>query len=195
MYGFLARPSLPHARACRPCPRPPPSQSLTDESHHVEEELAEAEAKNKLYVMLLERTRREHMAIDQQVRMRAGTPRMAACGLRALPCVGCRAPAGSMPLTGGSCSVTPRPCRRQVRGKQESKRNCGEDLRNLQEHLGAMRAAKELAERELAKVRRSARRRPCIGGVPQRIMRSSRVHQLWLRIALERLRGAGQAPG
>lgn len=44
------------------------TQSLTDEAHQVEEDLQEAEAKNRLYTLLLERTRREHMAIDQQVR-------------------------------------------------------------------------------------------------------------------------------
>lgn len=42
-------------------------QSLTDEGRQVEEDLQEAEAKNRLYTLLLERTRREHMAIDQQV--------------------------------------------------------------------------------------------------------------------------------
>ena len=78
---------------------------MTDEGHQVEEDLQEAEAKNRLYTLLLERTRREHMAIDQQ-----------------------------------------------VRDKQESKRNCSEDLHNLVEHFNATRAAKELAERELAKV-------------------------------------------
>jgi hypothetical protein len=41
-----------------------------------------------------------------------------------------------------------------VRDKQESKRNCGEDMHNLGEHFNATRAAKELAERELAKVGR-----------------------------------------
>ena len=34
----------------------------------VEEELQEADAKNRLYTLLGERTRREHMAIDQRVR-------------------------------------------------------------------------------------------------------------------------------
>ena len=33
----------------------------------MEDDLQEAEAKNRLYTLLLERTRREHMAIDQQV--------------------------------------------------------------------------------------------------------------------------------
>jgi hypothetical protein len=39
-----------------------------------------------------------------------------------------------------------------VRDKQESKRNCLDDLHNLGEHFNATRAAKELAERDLAKV-------------------------------------------
>lgn len=34
----------------------------------VEEDLLEADAKNRLYYLLGERTRREHMAIDQKVR-------------------------------------------------------------------------------------------------------------------------------
>ena len=42
--------------------------------------------------------------------------------------------------------------RPQVRAKQESKRNCAEDLHNLGEHFNATRGAKEFAERELAKV-------------------------------------------
>lgn len=33
----------------------------------VEEDLLEADAKNRLYYLLGERTRREHMAIDQKV--------------------------------------------------------------------------------------------------------------------------------
>lgn len=47
------------------------AQSLTDEAGVVEEDLQEAEAKNRLYTLLLERTRREHMAIDQRARARA----------------------------------------------------------------------------------------------------------------------------
>lgn len=39
-----------------------------------------------------------------------------------------------------------------MRDKQESKRNCSEDLHNLGEHFNTTRAAKELAERDLAKV-------------------------------------------
>lgn len=53
-------------RARSPLPHAP--QSLTEEGQRVEEELQEAEAKNRLYGLLLERTRREHMAIDQLVR-------------------------------------------------------------------------------------------------------------------------------
>jgi cell division protein FtsB len=43
-------------------------QSLRDEMTRVEEDLLEADAKNRLYYLLGERTRREHMAIDQKVR-------------------------------------------------------------------------------------------------------------------------------
>jgi hypothetical protein len=43
-------------------------QSLRDEMMRVEEDLLEADAKNRLYYLLGERTRREHMAIDQKVR-------------------------------------------------------------------------------------------------------------------------------
>jgi hypothetical protein len=50
-----------------------------------------------------------------------------------------------------------------VRAKQESRRNCGEDLHNLGEHFSATRAAKELAERELVKVGRA--------GAPRRVGR------------------------
>jgi hypothetical protein len=45
-----------------------PVQSLRDEMTRVEEDLLEADAKNRLYYLLGERTRREHMAIDQKVR-------------------------------------------------------------------------------------------------------------------------------
>ncbi|KAI8463263.1 MAG: hypothetical protein J3K34DRAFT_527117, partial [Monoraphidium minutum] len=96
-------------------------QSLEGEAAQVEEDLREAEAKNRLYTLLLERTRREHMAIDQQARGAGGGGRD-----------GCM----------------------EVRDKQESKRNCCEDMHNLGEHFNATRAAKELAERELAKVKR-----------------------------------------
>eukprot|EP00879_Flechtneria_rotunda_P017327 GHRR01018151.1.p1 GENE.GHRR01018151.1~~GHRR01018151.1.p1 ORF type:complete len:898 (+),score=438.17 GHRR01018151.1:161-2854(+) len=81
-------------------------QELRDEMARVEEDLLEADAKNRLYYLLGERTRREHMAIDQK-----------------------------------------------VRDKQESKRACLEDLANLTEHFNATRAAKEQAEKELAKVK------------------------------------------
>ena len=46
----------------------------------MEEDLREAEAKNRLYTLLLERTRREHMAIDQQVRRPAAAGVGRACG-------------------------------------------------------------------------------------------------------------------
>eukprot|EP00877_Chromochloris_zofingiensis_P014096 jgi/Chrzof1/8940/Cz03g30020.t1 len=82
-------------------------QGLRDEMQHIDDDLLEAEAKNRLYYLLGERTRHEHLAIDQK-----------------------------------------------VRDKQESKRNCMEDWTNLSEHYNATRAAKELAEKELAKVRR-----------------------------------------
>ncbi|WIA19827.1 hypothetical protein OEZ85_005735 [Tetradesmus obliquus] len=82
-------------------------QSLRDEMTRVEEDLLEADAKNRLYYLLGERTRREHMAIDQK-----------------------------------------------VRDKQDSKRACLEDLANLTEHFNTTRAAKEAAEKELAKTKR-----------------------------------------
>jgi hypothetical protein len=41
-----------------------------------------------------------------------------------------------------------------VREKQESKRNCLEDLAKLNDAYNTTRAAKELAEKELAKVKR-----------------------------------------
>lgn len=85
----------------------PTLQGLRDEMQHIDDDLLEAEAKNRLYYLLGERTRHEHLAIDQK-----------------------------------------------VRDKQESKRNCMEDWTNLSEHYNATRAAKELAEKELAKVRR-----------------------------------------
>lgn len=43
-------------------------QQLKDEMKRIDEELIEAEAKNRLYYLLGERTRREHMAMDQKVR-------------------------------------------------------------------------------------------------------------------------------
>ncbi|KAF6261763.1 hypothetical protein COO60DRAFT_1636588 [Scenedesmus sp. NREL 46B-D3] len=82
-------------------------QSLRDEMTRVEDDLLEADAKNRLYYLLGERTRREHMAIDQK-----------------------------------------------VRDKQDSKRACLEDLANLTEHFNVTRAAKEAAEKELAKTKR-----------------------------------------
>lgn len=43
-------------------------QQLKDEMKRIDEELVEAEAKNRLYYLLGERTRREHLAMDQKVR-------------------------------------------------------------------------------------------------------------------------------
>lgn len=42
----------------------------------------------------------------------------------------------------------------QVRDKQDCLHACKEDLSNLTEHFNATRAAKELAQKELAKVKR-----------------------------------------
>lgn len=42
----------------------------------------------------------------------------------------------------------------QVRDKQESLRACMEDLANLTDHYNSVRAAKELAQKELAKIKR-----------------------------------------
>jgi uncharacterized protein YPO0396 len=42
----------------------------------------------------------------------------------------------------------------QVRDKQESLRACTEDLANLTDHYNSVRAAKELAQKELAKIKR-----------------------------------------
>jgi hypothetical protein len=43
-------------------------QGLHDEMAQVDEDLLEADAKNRLYQLLGERTRQEHMALDQKVR-------------------------------------------------------------------------------------------------------------------------------
>lgn len=43
-------------------------QGLHDEMATVDEDLLEADAKNRLYQLLGERTRQEHMALDQKVR-------------------------------------------------------------------------------------------------------------------------------
>ena len=132
-------------------------QSLTDEAAVVEEDLREAEAKNRLYALLLERTRREHMAIDQQARL----PTRSALSPRRPPSM----TAGDV-RAGRRAGHTGSPCCRlarralappQVRDKQESKRNCREDLRNLGQHLNAARGAKELTERDLQKARRPLR--------------------------------------
>ncbi len=42
----------------------------------------------------------------------------------------------------------------KVRTKQDSKSNCLDDFTSLSEHYNTTRAAKEVAEKELAKVRR-----------------------------------------
>lgn len=42
-------------------------QALHDEMAQVDEDLLEADAKNRLYQLLGERTRQEHMALDQKV--------------------------------------------------------------------------------------------------------------------------------
>jgi ElaB/YqjD/DUF883 family membrane-anchored ribosome-binding protein len=42
----------------------------------------------------------------------------------------------------------------QVRDKQDSLRACMEDLANLTDHYNNVRAAKELAQKELAKIKR-----------------------------------------
>lgn len=44
--------------------------NLKEEMRQIDEDLLEAEAKNRLYYLLGERTRREHMAMDQKVRER-----------------------------------------------------------------------------------------------------------------------------
>jgi len=43
-------------------------QGLHDEMAQVDDDLLEADAKNRLYQLLGERTRQEHMALDQKVR-------------------------------------------------------------------------------------------------------------------------------
>lgn len=45
-------------------------------------------------------------------------------------------------------------CLVQVRDKQDSLRACMEDLANLTDHYNNVRAAKELAQKELAKIKR-----------------------------------------
>lgn len=42
-------------------------QGLHDEMAQVDDDLLEADAKNRLYQLLGERTRQEHMALDQKV--------------------------------------------------------------------------------------------------------------------------------
>jgi chromosome segregation ATPase len=45
-------------------------------------------------------------------------------------------------------------CAAQVRDKQDSLRACMEDLANLTDHYNSVRAAKEMAQKELAKIKR-----------------------------------------
>jgi hypothetical protein len=55
----------------------PTPQALHDETAQVDEDLLEADAKNRLYQLLGERTRQEHMALDQKVGLQchwAGRP-------------------------------------------------------------------------------------------------------------------------
>lgn len=51
-------------------------QSLRDEMSQLEGDLLEADAKNQLYTLLQERTRREHMEVDQQVGQGGASGRM-----------------------------------------------------------------------------------------------------------------------
>eukprot|EP00882_Tetradesmus_deserticola_P013923 GHRQ01014789.1.p1 GENE.GHRQ01014789.1~~GHRQ01014789.1.p1 ORF type:complete len:353 (+),score=107.44 GHRQ01014789.1:1145-2203(+) len=156
-------------------------QSLRDEMTRVEEDLLEADAKNRLYYLLGERTRREHMAIDQKVCAAVRCRSLFACVqhaplLRQRHLAACmwldqpqnssgRAEEGKLEGAhqqhrNGDSDRCP-PCMNvalavllQVRDKQDSKRACLEDLANLTEHYNTTRAAKEAAEKELAKTKR-----------------------------------------
>lgn len=115
----------------------------------VEEELAEAEAKNRLYELLADRTRCACVKCVLKLRFR-DDPHAAA-----LPCL----------HSWAQClDVCPHwtiiGCRREhqeidliVRDKQLTKRNCSDDASALYDHYTTTRAAKEDAERELGKIK------------------------------------------
>jgi hypothetical protein len=129
----------------------------------VEEDLQEADAKNRLYQLLGERTRREHMAIDQKVLVcvcagKGGLGRRCCsrCG-RAPELSEARENPAALNLAcyaAIACWGHRLPLALQVRDKQECLRACNEDLANLTQHFNTTRAAKELAQKEAIKVKR-----------------------------------------
>lgn len=136
--------------------------ALEEEAARADAELREADAKNRLYALLLERTRREHMAMDQEVRMGLGggvTRRDGTGGREALlwgkgDCLLCqsfRLFPGHSPYK-RTLSPIAAARKQQVRAKQASRRDCAGDLRALTAHFHAARAAREEAERDLAAV-------------------------------------------
>ncbi|KAF8062960.1 hypothetical protein HT031_003799 [Scenedesmus sp. PABB004] len=136
----------------------PDGCSLRDEMARVEEDLQEAEAKNRLYQLLHERTRREHLTIDQKAR----APARCCWLLRARGLSRAAAPGAALRPPGRARVTRPPRARAvpQVRDKQDSRRACLEDLGNLSAHLNATRGAREAAEKELAKTKRQASARP-----------------------------------